>query len=90
MRFGNMSVTIKSHPNVLVKTWRLSLWGLNHLIPMKQLHLDALQLAADLKHPIYDCFYLALARQQRAPLITADKRLFQLGTQQTDLDMRKL
>ncbi len=64
--------------------------GLNQLVPMQQLHLDALQLAAELKHPVYDCFYLALAKQQRAPFITADERLFQLGTQETDLDMRKL
>ncbi len=32
------------------------------------------KLSFDLDHPIYDCIYLALARQRRLPLITADKR----------------
>ena len=27
-----------------------------------------------IQHPVYDCFYLALARRS-APLVTADKRL---------------
>ena len=39
-----------------------------------QLMPAASRLAADLGHPIYDCFYLALAMQERAPLITADSR----------------
>jgi predicted nucleic acid-binding protein len=28
-----------------------------------------------LDHPVYDCFYLALAQRLDAPLVTADKRL---------------
>jgi hypothetical protein len=36
---------------------------------------DALALSLRLKHPAYDCFYLALARQAGCPLVTADKRL---------------
>ena len=36
---------------------------------------DALALALQLQHPAYDCFYLALARQVDAPLVTADRRL---------------
>lgn len=35
----------------------------------------ALRLALDLKHPIYDCVYLALALQRGVPLITADRKL---------------
>lgn len=42
----------------------------------KPLMPTALPLAMQLNHPAYDCFYLALAEQQSAPLITADKRLF--------------
>ena len=38
---------------------------------------DALALAVRLKHPAYDCFYLALARQAGCPLVTADKRLIE-------------
>lgn len=36
---------------------------------------DALELALQLQHPAYDCFYLALAERVDAPLVTADKRL---------------
>jgi predicted nucleic acid-binding protein len=34
---------------------------------------DALRLAVLLAHPIYDCLYLALSLQTRAPLVTADR-----------------
>lgn len=36
---------------------------------------DALQIAGALDHPVYDCFYLALARREGAILVTADRRL---------------
>ena len=36
---------------------------------------DALALSLRLKHPAYDCFYLALALKAGCPLVTADKRL---------------
>ena len=35
----------------------------------------AADLAARLEHPIYDCFYLALAERERLPLVTADARM---------------
>jgi predicted nucleic acid-binding protein len=35
----------------------------------------ALEIAAELRHPAYDCFYLALAEDQSAKLVTADRRL---------------
>lgn len=46
------------------------------LVPSTLLQLvpAASRLAADLGHPIYDCFYLALAIQEKAPLVTADPR----------------
>ena len=28
-----------------------------------------------LDHPVYDCFYIALAEREAAPLVTADRRL---------------
>ncbi|MEQ1931636.1 MAG: type II toxin-antitoxin system VapC family toxin [Parvularculaceae bacterium] len=35
----------------------------------------ALALAADLDHPVYDCYYLALSRSFGAPIISDDRRL---------------
>ena len=45
--------------------------------PMRQLAAAASRLAVDLDHPVYDCFYLALAVQEQYPLVTADRRLHQ-------------
>ena len=62
----------------------------DQLVAMRQLHLAALQLSCTLGHPVYDCFYLALAKRQQAQLVTADKCLFRLGTETCNLDMRLL
>jgi len=35
---------------------------------------DALALASQLKHPAYDCFYLALAHRADVPFVTANRR----------------
>lgn len=35
----------------------------------------ALALALRRDHPVYDCFYVALALREGAPLVTADRRL---------------
>jgi predicted nucleic acid-binding protein len=45
------------------------------IVANEELHERALQIAIELRHPIYDCFYLALAERERAPLVTADGRL---------------
>jgi predicted nucleic acid-binding protein len=44
--------------------------------PMRQLAPSAARLALDLDHPAYDCFYLALALQEQLPVVTADRRFF--------------
>lgn len=41
---------------------------------MRQLLPAAARLAKDLDHPVYDCFYLALALQEQRPVVTADRR----------------
>ena len=53
-----------------------TLWGAPVLVPgtLLQRTPAASRLAADLGHPIHDCFYLALAIQEKAPLVTADAR----------------
>jgi predicted nucleic acid-binding protein len=37
----------------------------------------AMEVARLLKHPVYDCVYLALAERERATVVTADARLLQ-------------
>ena len=44
-------------------------------VPFSMRQLDAAtRLAIDLNHPVYDCFYLALAVQEQYPVVTADTR----------------
>jgi predicted nucleic acid-binding protein len=45
-------------------------------VPMRQLAPSAARLAVDLDHPAYDCFYLAPAIQEQYPVVTADRRFF--------------
>jgi predicted nucleic acid-binding protein len=45
------------------------------LVPSIDLRFDALKMASDLNHPIYDCFYLALAVRRQLPLVTADRKM---------------
>jgi predicted nucleic acid-binding protein len=47
----------------------------DELIPADELKNRALEIALALKHPAYDCFYLALAEQRNCKLVTADERL---------------
>ena len=60
------------------------------LVPMAELAARATELAITLKHPIYDCFYLALAERERATLISADKRLLAAGKRATGIEVRAL
>jgi predicted nucleic acid-binding protein len=46
-----------------------------NFLPSMDFARRALELALELRHPAYDCFYLALAESIDAVLITADKRL---------------
>lgn len=47
------------------------------LVAAKSLASRALTIAESLGHLVYDCFYLALAEQAGAPMVTADARLLQ-------------
>lgn len=48
---------------------------LDELVPLPPLAKRAAEMSRILDHPAYDCFYLALAEQRAAPLVTADRRL---------------
>lgn len=47
----------------------------DRLLPLSSLNRAALRLAITHAHPIYDCFYVALARREGLPLVTGDRRL---------------
>jgi predicted nucleic acid-binding protein len=47
------------------------------LHPAEGLAAAAMHMARDLDHPVYDCFYLALAEQRDASMVTADRRLIE-------------
>ena len=48
---------------------RIRLFETNDLAPR------AFAIATDLDHPIYDCFYLALAEREQMTMVSADERL---------------
>ena len=60
------------------------------LVPMAELAARATEIAIALKHPIYDCFYLTLAERERAPLISADKRLLTAAKRAKGIEVRTL
>jgi predicted nucleic acid-binding protein len=60
------------------------------LVPDRELHTRALAIAIELDHPIYDCFYLALAERERAPLISTDKRLIAVAKRAKGIEVRAL
>lgn len=60
------------------------------IVPDEELRVQALTLALELKHPIYDCFYLALAERERCALITADTRLVEAGKGIRHVEVRLL
>jgi predicted nucleic acid-binding protein len=45
------------------------------LVPLSQLSVAATAIAQALDHPVYDCFYLALAVARDTVVVTADERL---------------
>ena len=48
-------------------------------VPDELLAPEAVFLATRLNHSVYDCFYLALAEAEEAPLITADRKLVSIA-----------
>lgn len=45
------------------------------LVPVSGLELRALEIGLALNHPVYDCFYLALAETLETRIVTADTRM---------------
>jgi predicted nucleic acid-binding protein len=65
------AVSLETVTDFVEKSARL----FHELVPAADLKDRALEIALALKHPAYDCFYLALAEQRECKLITADERL---------------
>jgi predicted nucleic acid-binding protein len=63
---------------------------INRMVPIPELAGRALELAIQLQHPIYDCFYLALAERESVPLISADKKLVAVGKRVKGIEVRAL
>jgi predicted nucleic acid-binding protein len=51
------------------------------LVPLPDLVESAAKLSQQLRHPIYDCAYLAAALASGLPLVTADERQFAMARQ---------
>src|SRR5437764_389685 len=52
--------------------------GFHELVPARTLVNRALEIALDLRHPPYDCCYIALAEMRESRLVTADDRLMRV------------
>jgi predicted nucleic acid-binding protein len=63
------------NPREAGECWQLLLQAPIQFTSSPDLLDTALRISLDLKHPVYDCVYLALALQLEVPLITADRRL---------------
>jgi predicted nucleic acid-binding protein len=69
---------------------RAILLALDALIPIEDLRLRTLELSFELDHPIYDCFYLALAERERVPLVCADGSLKAKARKLKQVEIRAL
>jgi predicted nucleic acid-binding protein len=58
---------------LLVDTADIFAWTAR-MVPLREAAFD---LALRRDHPVYECFYVALARREGAPLLTVDRRLAQ-------------
>jgi predicted nucleic acid-binding protein len=62
----------------------------SRIILLAELADTALELAIELRQPIDDCFYLALAQRERCALVTADRRLMSAAKLVTGVEVRAL
>ena len=67
-------IRFQTGESALSRWFQLLLNGLVTLVPDEADLADAWRLATELRHPLQDCVYLALALRLRTPLVTADKK----------------
>ena len=63
---------------------------MTRLIPLESFAIRATEIAIELRHPIYDCFYLALAERERAPIVSADDKLLGAAKKMKGVEGRRL
>jgi predicted nucleic acid-binding protein len=73
-----------------ISALRLAVSHFTEFIPLDEFRELALELAIDLRHPIYDCFYLALAERERCALITTDAKLIAAAKRAKGIELRAL
>lgn len=56
----------------------LQLFSVFDIVWSVELMSDALDLAVELDHAVYDCFYLAVAQRLDVPLVTADRGFWRM------------
>lgn len=64
--------------------------GVVHLVPTVELLEGAYELSLALDHQLPDCLYLALAKREGAPLVTADERLVKKAKGLKGVEVRAL
>jgi predicted nucleic acid-binding protein len=69
---------------------RIALSHYRRMVALEELADRALDLAVRVRHPIYDCFYLALAERERCALLSADSRLLAAAKSIKGLELRRL
>lgn len=73
-----------------LRALEVALGLITRLVPIEEVGVRAMKLAIELRHPIYDCFYLALAEREQSSLITADTRLLAAVRRMKGIDVRAL
>lgn len=64
--------------------------GVVHLVPTAELLEAAYEISLALDHQLPDCLYLALARREDAPLVTADERQVKMAKGLKGVEVRLL
>jgi predicted nucleic acid-binding protein len=72
------------------RTLQLAMSHYQRVIPLEELANRAIEMAIRLRHPIYDCFYLALAEREDSTLVTADGRLIAAAKALKGVEVRRL
>jgi predicted nucleic acid-binding protein len=62
-------------PTIMAEAIAVAENAFHELVPSVELKNRALSIALELRHSVYDCFYLALAEQRQCAFVTADARL---------------